>query len=744
MGVAFRSHDLHGDIMLHFIYMWQMLKSVRAGKDVNVDDLPPPVAVRSQAPSPPKPQPKPRAAASKPPPLGPDGKIDLNAPEFDEFNLSEDDFASLAASFVDDRQKPMETSTPPEPKPKPSSSSIPPQPKPRSSPSSIPSQPKPSPSSIPPQPQAPPKPKPRVVAAPPPLTADGRIDLNAPEFDEFNLSEEDLASMASAMTDDRTKKQKLDEQASVAMDTTEKDSLKPTPVAPRGTQSLPPRVQPTLSDRQSLKALLSERKQQYQSAMTQAKKQGNVAKQKEYGRMAVQFGRVIKAVDEGQDIDLTQMPGPPPGYKSSYNVDVSKFSAPAQPQQVTREAPAGSGAPPPQPEGEEINPDIPTPKTAMEALEQRLAKYREGEKSAQEKGEGSRARRMGRIVKQYEQAIKATKLGKPVDYSELPAPPGYPPIPQGRGPSATASKPVRQAPQPVQRAPVPTQSLPAGMNKQAGLVPPARQTRSHSNPSVPTRDLQILLQRKAELQNAAKQAKAKGDKETCLHYIHLYKGVEQMIQAAESGLPVNMQELPPSPYQKLEATQPSTSVLSHLQPATEGDSATFDLIEGQLQKQIDLCDQNAETYEKAGNLGPAQQYKNMSVNCQRELLAIKGIRSQGLAPPKFTMETRKFTMIHTNTELSSEQCEIEIVRAINVPRPSGYEEKDLSLYFEIEFPWPTEGPQKATSSSSKESSSPEFSSAHKFDIDRKHMRSMQRIFKRVPVKCLLYQRRTLR
>ena len=256
--------------------------------------------------------------------------------------------------------------------------------------------------------------------------------------------------------------------------------------------------------------------------------------------------------------------------------------------------------------------------------------------------------------------------------------------------------------------------------------------------------LQVLIQRKVELQTAAKQAKAKGDKETCLHYIKLYKGVESMIAAAQSGFPVNLGELPPSPFANVSGTKPSASVLSHLKPATEADGATFDLIETQLQKQIDLCDSNSDTYEKVGNLGPAQQYKSMSQNCQRELLAIKGIRSQGYCPPKFTIETRKFTIIHSHTDISSQQCEIEIVRAINVPRPSGYDEKDLNIFIEIEFPWPSDDPQKATTESIRDSSSPEFKSQHRFDIDRKHNKSLLRIIKRTPVKCVLYQHRTLR
>lgn len=37
--------------------------------------------------------------------------------------------------------------------------------------------------------------------------------------------------------------------------------------------------------------------------------------------------------------------------------------------------------------------------------------------------------RFGRIVKQYEDAIKRYKAGKPVPYEELPTPPGFGPLP---------------------------------------------------------------------------------------------------------------------------------------------------------------------------------------------------------------------------------------------------------------------------------------------------------------------------
>ena len=75
-------------------------------------------------------------------------------------------------------------------------------------------------------------------------------------------------------------------------------------------------------------------------------------------------------------------------------------------------------------------PDIPNARSAEDALEQRLSKYQSGVESALKEGDSSKARRMGRIVKQYEDALKALKAGDAVDFSQLPNPPGYPPIPE--------------------------------------------------------------------------------------------------------------------------------------------------------------------------------------------------------------------------------------------------------------------------------------------------------------------------
>ena len=67
---------------------------------------------------------------------------------------------------------------------------------------------------------------------------------------------------------------------------------------------------------------------------------------------------------------------------------------------------------------------VPEPRTTLEALEQRLAKYQSSMQQAQDEGNSSKARRLGRIVKQYQDAIKFCKAGKPVPFDELPDPPG--------------------------------------------------------------------------------------------------------------------------------------------------------------------------------------------------------------------------------------------------------------------------------------------------------------------------------
>ena len=61
----------------------------------------------------------------------------------------------------------------------------------------------------------------------------------------------------------------------------------------------------------------------------------------------------------------------------------------------------------------------------LEALQQRLQKFQEAEEAAKkDENAASKVRRLGRVVKQYQDAIRLYKAGKPVPVDELPTPPG--------------------------------------------------------------------------------------------------------------------------------------------------------------------------------------------------------------------------------------------------------------------------------------------------------------------------------
>lgn len=102
------------------------------------------------------------------------------------------------------------------------------------------------------------------------------------------------------------------------------------------------------------------------------------------------------------------------------------------------------------------------------ALKTRLEVYRRTKVAAEEEGNTSKARRYGRICKQFEDALKLHKAGKPVPLDELPTPPGFPPIETVSKSSETPSSPPKQSPGAQPKPAVPKRvapSPPAGKNK---------------------------------------------------------------------------------------------------------------------------------------------------------------------------------------------------------------------------------------------------------------------------------------
>lgn len=203
----------------------------------------------------------------------------------------------------------------------------------------------------------------------------------------------------------------------------------PEPGLPEMPQSVQDNVEEKKKDiDKELLDMLLERQKEYKISALKAKKSGDAARAVKFIKISKQFEIVIEAVKGGQPVDLSQMPGPPE--EASSGIEVNETQK-APPQEITV----------PEDTADLPEPTLITASSVLEALEQRLAVYKEHEAKAKEEGNSSKARRYGRIVKQFESAIKSHKAGKPVAYDELPNPPGYAPIPvEGTVPTPQPSK----------------------------------------------------------------------------------------------------------------------------------------------------------------------------------------------------------------------------------------------------------------------------------------------------------------
>lgn len=132
--------------------------------------------------------------------------------------------------------------------------------------------------------------------------------------------------------------------------------------------------------------------------------------------------QLISSAQQGAAVDWSLLPS-----GSSTATAAPSEPIPAPRKVVEEPAPAEPAEPavvPASPAPQEAPAAIPVPKTTLEALEQRLEKYQSVMQQAQEENNSSKVRRMGRIVKQYQDAIKMCRAGKPVPFDELPDPPG--------------------------------------------------------------------------------------------------------------------------------------------------------------------------------------------------------------------------------------------------------------------------------------------------------------------------------
>lgn len=501
--------------------------------------------------------------------------------------------------------------------------------------------------------------------------------------------------------------------------------------------------------------MLTTRRDQYRHAALGAKKRGDQQTAIKYVRTAKQFDAVLNALAQGQPVDLSKMPPPPPEFaRGACGAVAASPSVPVVPiaESVPVTHPAGGeelSFPAYLDENVQDDPELfhapPAPTTVMEALQQRLEKYQKTVAEAKEQGNDRKVRRLERIVKQYQDAIKLHKAGKPVDFEELPAPPGFGPIPvpTEAPPAAAKEQPTQPAPK-VAPMPAPKPSPRPAPAKPASPAAASQRGTAPTPPKKPLRrglsttidkQMEFLLERQRLFREAALEAKRRGDREQAKEYLRMMKGLEPMIQATEAGLPINASGIPIPPQ-----LQEDFVVVEASECVSKGEEGTddeaFRTLERELTDQHQMCVQNKDHFFKLGDVSSGTKFEKLAQEAHRDLLVIRNLWQRNDPLPRFHYETRVFSIVRCHHDLTDNELEVSVIRGINLPgKPD-----DLDSYVRVEFPFPNGNPQSVRTRTVKDTNNPEFQETFKFEINRKS-HSFARIMKRHPIKLEVWAKR---
>ncbi|KAL3282141.1 hypothetical protein HHI36_005336 [Cryptolaemus montrouzieri] len=464
--------------------------------------------------------------------------------------------------------------------------------------------------------------------------------------------------------------------------------------------------------------VLKERNMQYKVAALKAKKSGDVQTAVSFLKIAKQFEHVLKAVEEGQLVDISQMPGPPelPSPK------IERQETQRRSEQETKVSDDSSS--------QDTSTASAPPASLGEALVQCVDFYKKQEEKAKSEDNASKARRIGRIIKQFEQAIKQNKAGKPVAVDELPLPPGFPPLAGPKpapAPSQSQGEPASGASSPELRPKSPTAKNQTTRNT-GNRVPNSRAEQQ----------MQILLARQREFKEAALRAKKKGEITQAKEFLRTAKGFDKLIEATSCGLPVDFSTLPLPPDAKSQLDKEFDMVST--EDCLEDDPSGTDILsrlEHQLQRQLKMCLTTRDHNKSLGDVAGTNRFERLALNVTKDLDLVRlAKKTPGAGIPKFHYEYKDFSVVKSFTELMDNELELSILRGINYNTDAP---KEIDTYVKFSFPWPQETPYTDKTGLVKDTNNPEYNATFTVPINRT-ARTCQRTFKRHGIKFEVYSK----
>ncbi|KAF0037716.1 hypothetical protein F2P81_010590 [Scophthalmus maximus] len=509
---------------------------------------------------------------------------------------------------------------------------------------------------------------------------------------------------------------------------------------------------------------LLERIEMYKTAIANAKAAGETSKVRRYDRGLKTLQSMLTSFKKGKPVNEEEMP-PPVALGGNPNVTAGSESVkerelpepvlvppPPTNQKPLREAPptAPNTKPvfltPPQKPAAAITPETPaiSPLTPCQpgaqhselkqAVLSRQREYKMAAINAKQSGDIDQAKQLYLTAKQYQDAIRAHKAGRPVNLSDLPVPPGCPPL-QGSeggqqnflgvletamkianqdadadddeedGPMEAAKPAVRPT---IQKAKSPAPQPPGGSSAQK-LGPKAQQ------------QVDFLLLRRQMFLRAALRSKQMKDMAGATQHLRHAKGLDPMITAAKSGLPVDITKIPNPPEEDYSLSRSRTSPLSPR--SSEQYHGLMDLLRKQHEKCLSCCQQ----FILLGNVAEALKFERLVEECVKYIEILKNAHAKGHPVPKCRTEERTLNSVKINSTLTLNDLILYVNKGINLPAPSGVSANDLDASVKFEFPFPSaEEAQRDKTSTVRSTNSPEFKEQFKLNINRAH-----RGFKRV-------------
>ncbi|XP_069498299.1 coiled-coil and C2 domain-containing protein 1B [Ambystoma mexicanum] len=526
-----------------------------------------------------------------------------------------------------------------------------------------------------------------------------------------------------------------------------------------------------------LRALLVARQKEYKLAALKAKQQGNIEKAKQYMKTGKKFDLAIEGLDNDQPLDLSNLPSSPESPVTFVNTQIPYPETSSEHSQPS----ATNSSPGPETSG------VPQqPGTVLEALQQRMEKYKSAAEQAKASGDERKARMHERIAKQYQDAIRAQKAGRKVNFEELPIPPGFPPIPgmETTGGDTTVAGVLEAASKlataevkenddddedddgdetgtavlpPVAKKPAKLPERPIQIVKPL-IVPPAMEvgklTPEQTKKAIPSasprksssadqlspaarEQLEFLENRKKQYLKAALQAKQKNDLEQAKVYLKTAKSFDPNIELAKIGKSVDISKLPSPP-----TDDESEFIFVHHNDVkiSQKSEEVYTQLLKLLKEQYEKCMQYARQFTHMGNVTETTRFEKLAQNCKKNVDILQLAQAQGLDPPPHHFEEKTFKIVRIFAELSSTEMLLIIVKGINLPSPSGVATNDLDAFVKFEFHYPSaEQAQKNKTTVIKNTNSPDYDQHFKLNINRNH-RGFKRVIQAKGIKFEIYHK----